>query len=104
MVPAPPVHEPAVPEPPMEEEGDFDLVISESAEAPDSLAAPEAAGEPVACSICGFPMDPAWKVCPNCVSRYEAHCDNCGRTLQAWWLICPWCETPKAPVHIHTGK
>ena len=104
VVPEPPVPELAVPEPPREEEGDFDLVISEAAEEPAIPVAPEAAGEPVGCSICGFPMDPAWKVCPNCVSRYEAHCNNCGKTLLAWWLICPWCETPKAPDHIHTGR
>ncbi|NIT78628.1 MAG: hypothetical protein GWO44_17500 [Thermoplasmata archaeon] len=56
------------------------------------------------CSICGFPMDSGWKVCPNCVSRYETSCENCGRTLQAWWLICPWCETPKHPDHLHVHK
>jgi len=105
VIPVPPsIHE-SVPEPPAEEEGDFDLVISEAAEEPEPAPAPapEMSGEPVGCSVCGFPMDPAWKVCPNCVSRYETHCDNCGRTLQAWWLICPWCETPKKPDHIHVG-
>ena len=71
------------------------------------MAAPADAtpsGEEVACSVCGFPMDPDWKVCPNCVSRYETICENCGRTLQAWWLVCPWCETPKHPDHIHVHK
>lgn len=54
--------------------------------------APEEEG-PVACSVCGYPMEPEWRVCPNCVTRYEAKCRSCGRTLQPWWLICPWCET-----------
>ncbi len=104
VIPVPPPLHASVPEPPAEEEGDFDLVISETAEEPLPALAPEVSGEPVGCSVCGFPMDPAWKVCPNCVSRYETQCDSCGRTLQAWWLICPWCETPKKPDHIHTGQ
>lgn len=102
--PPPVIPEPPAPEPSRDEEGDFDLVIGSSAEEPAPQAEPEMSGEPVDCSVCGFPMDPDWKVCPNCVSRYETHCDNCGRALQAWWLICPWCETPKSPDHIHTGR
>jgi hypothetical protein len=52
-------------------------------------------GEGDACSICGFPMEPEWRVCPNCVTTYETTCRSCGRKLQPWWLICPWCETKK---------
>ena len=48
---------------------------------------------PVTCSVCGYPMEPEWRVCPNCVTHYETKCRSCGRTLQPWWLICPWCET-----------
>lgn len=102
--PPPTVPEPPVPEPAAPEEGDFDLVISSSAEEPAPPVELEMSGEPVACSVCGFPMDEGWKVCPNCVSRYESDCGSCGKRLQAWWLICPWCETPKSPDHIHTGR
>jgi RNA polymerase subunit RPABC4/transcription elongation factor Spt4 len=65
-------------------------------------AAPEQAGADegmVACSVCGFPMEPEWRVCPNCVTRYETKCGTCGRTLQPWWLICPWCETRRPLEH-----
>jgi hypothetical protein len=102
--------EPEVPQPEPRDEGDFDLVISEPAAEPEVApppvpeAPPEMSGEPVGCSVCGFPMDAGWNVCPNCVSRYETGCDNCGKTLQAWWLVCPWCETPKHPDHIHVHK
>ncbi len=125
--PPPPVIEPAaapsqvpepeppvpVPEPPMmapeevEEEGDFDLMLGDAAEVPEpdhpSHASIEV-GETVHCSVCGFPMQQDWKVCPNCVSRYETSCTNCGKTMSAWWLICPWCETPKHSDHIHIGQ
>lgn len=103
-VPDPPAPEPAPPMP-GDEQGDFDLVISDTAAEPSPAPTiPEPTGEPVGCSVCGFPMDPVWRVCPNCVSRYETSCEGCGRTLQAWWLICPWCETPKGSEHIHFGK
>jgi RNA polymerase subunit RPABC4/transcription elongation factor Spt4 len=97
------MQEPEPPAPP-EEEGDFDLVIEDGMAAAPIAAAPAPAGGEVACSVCGFPMDADWRVCPNCVSRYETECGNCGRQLQAWWLICPWCETPKHPDHIHVHK
>jgi hypothetical protein len=103
----PPPPPPSMPEPPgspPQDEGDFDLVMSEDRGVPDTTAEPSPSSGEVACSVCGFPMDPAWKVCPNCVSHYETSCENCGRTLQAWWLICPWCETPKNPEHIHVNK
>ena len=105
-VPPPPPMEMPEPAPPVpaEEEGDFDLVLEQGADAPAIHAEPAPSGGEVACSVCGFPMDPGWKVCPNCVSRYETECGNCGRQLQAWWLICPWCETPKHPDHIHVHK
>ncbi len=121
-IPAPPPESPAVPEPPRyepppppptvpeppaspkEDEGDFDLVMSEDTGAIEAPGEAEPSGGEMACSVCGFPMDPTWKVCPNCVSRYETSCDGCGRTLQAWWLICPWCETHKHPDHIHVHK
>ena len=102
-----------VPEPPMtapekvEEEGDFDLVLGDAAEVPETDHSSHASievGETVHCSVCGFPMQEDWKVCPNCVSRYETSCTNCGKTMSAWWLICPWCETPKHTDHIHVGK
>jgi len=110
-----PMEEPPVPEPeppvavpePVEEEGDFDLMLGDAAGAPEpdhpSHASIEV-GETVHCSICGFPMQQDWKVCPNCVSRYETSCSSCGKTMSAWWLICPWCETPKHQDHIHFGK
>lgn len=100
--PPPTVPEPHVPEP--VEEGDFDLVMEEGAGGTEPAGGQASPGGEVACSVCGFPMDSAWKVCPNCVSRYEIDCDGCGRQLQAWWLICPWCETPKHPDHIHVHK
>lgn len=102
-----------VPEPPMEaaevveEEGDFDLMLGDAAEVPEpdhSSHASIEVGETVHCSVCGFPMQQDWKVCPNCVSRYETSCTNCGKTMSAWWLICPWCETPKHTDHIHIGQ
>ncbi len=105
--PPPPPDAPAPPEPapsPASGDGDFDLVLDEQAEASAPATMPPSSGEEVNCSVCGFPMDSGWKVCPNCVSRYETGCENCGRTLQAWWLICPWCETPKHPDHIHVHK
>jgi hypothetical protein len=121
--PPPPVPEPPVPEALAQERGDFDLVASDAVDEPVPTPAPEVpvdvmpaepamappeestgGEEHVGCSICGFPMDPVWKVCPNCVSHYETHCHNCGKTMQAWWLICPWCETTKTPEHIHVGK
>ena len=89
------------------EEGDFDLMLGDAAEVPEpdhpSHASIEV-GETVHCSVCGFPMQQDWKVCPNCVSRYETSCTNCGKTMSAWWLICPWCETPKHSDHIHIGQ
>lgn len=87
--------------------GDFDLMIGDVDAAPVPEAPPHATievGETVHCSVCGFPMDGDWKVCPNCVSRYETTCAGCGKTLSAWWLICPWCERPKHPDHIHVAK
>ena len=124
--PTPPAYSPPVqlerepepePEPTAEVDDGFDLMVGDPASTaePEPTAAPEppeeapeppmeepmAEGEAMACSVCGFPMDGDWKVCPNCVSRYEAGCDNCGKVLQAWWLICPWCETPKSEHHIH---
>lgn len=102
--PPPPPAMPASPAAPAEEDGNFDLVMSEGAGTGETVAEPSPSDEPVACSVCGFPMDPAWRVCPNCVSRYETSCENCGRTLQAWWLICPWCETPKHPDHFNVHK
>lgn len=104
VVPEPPKYEPPpTPEPPAEpaapeeERGDFDLVLGDQGAAAEE-------GEAVACSICGFPMEAAWNVCPNCVSRYETSCKGCGHTLSAWWLICPWCEMPKAAEDLHVLK
>jgi hypothetical protein len=115
--PSPPVAEPEYAPPEVDtpmsaqevvaEEGDFDLMLGDAAEVPEAEHPPHASvvvGETVHCSICGFPMMEDWKVCPNCVSRYETSCANCGKTMSAWWLICPWCETPKHEDHIHFGK
>ena len=107
--PPPPPPPPATPKPPAgeepadtsaeEEEGDFDLVLGGESPKPEAEE-----GEDVHCSVCGFPMQTEWKVCPNCVSRYETSCGSCGKTLSAWWLICPWCEAPKQPDQIHVGQ
>ncbi len=88
------------------EEGDFDLMLGDAAKVPEPDHTSHASievGETVHCSLCGFPMQQEWMVCPNCVSRYETSCTNCGKTMSAWWLICPWCETPKHADHIHIG-
>jgi hypothetical protein len=63
---------------------------------------PEASGAApalAACSICGFPMEAEWRVCPNCVTKYETKCRTCGKALMPWWLICPWCETRRSLDH-----
>ena len=90
-----------MPPPPEPDTGGFEMeggATSETgAERYKSSVSEEAAaaGEEGAmgCSVCGFPMEPEWRVCPNCVTQYETKCGTCGRTLQPWWLICPWCET-----------
>ena len=104
--PAPAAPPEIVPEPePVEDDG-FDLMLGDTTEAvvPEPSMVPAPPGEDIDCSVCGFPMDGDWKVCPNCVSHYETQCGSCGRTLSAWWLICPWCETPKEVHHVHVGK
>jgi RNA polymerase subunit RPABC4/transcription elongation factor Spt4 len=93
-----------------ESDGGFALEFTEPEPEPEPELAQEMAPPTVtsdeghtACSICGFPMETEWKVCPNCVTRYETSCGGCGRVLQPWWLVCPWCETPKSQQDIHFG-
>ena len=63
---------------------------------PQDAPAPAGSERLSACSVCGFPMEAEWRVCPNCVTRYETKCRTCGKSLQPWWLVCPWCETRRS--------
>jgi len=52
---------------------------------------------PARCPVCGEPLEPDWKACPNCSALIEeglpvSFCRSCGRELLPKWRICPFCD------------
>ena len=49
----------------------------------------------MACSSCGEPVEPGWKICPACEFPLSgAVCPGCGRPVRENWKRCPECEAP----------
>ncbi len=47
------------------------------------------------CAHCDHPVEPDFRVCPNCGTSQKTDCSECGRLIQSSWRVCPFCATPK---------
>jgi len=43
------------------------------------------------CVTCSSPLQPSWKICPNCGTPSALPCAGCGTPLQPTWKMCPNC-------------
>lgn len=43
------------------------------------------------CTVCGTPVQPDYKVCPNCYTELKKACTRCGKPLDPDWKVCPYC-------------
>ena len=46
------------------------------------------------CANCGYPVEAAFVLCPNCHQRLKTLCGACCHALDPSWTVCPYCATP----------
>jgi RNA polymerase subunit RPABC4/transcription elongation factor Spt4 len=52
------------------------------------------------CPNCRHRVEPAFRVCPNCLQKLKDVCVNCERLVELDWTICPYCTVERKPVPV----
>ena len=51
------------------------------------------------CPNCRHRIEPAYRICPNCLQKLKDVCSKCERLVELDWAVCPYCTTErKVPV------